>query len=244
MSQDKSENYPFIQQKRNRQQAPYYTPNYLSSSDDDYYQLDIFALYTQENCVQQPRPNLAPQNKNSYPQNSARNQTYQPLQTQNPTSAQSYQPVQIQNPVSTHSYQPTQMQNEIPLPYYLQQHEITKSHFTNFSQIPNATKSLQMTMNPYLMGGLSITSNKPLMVFTGTDPEYAVEDYLNTVTANLNLNIGPAPINTPLHQNWIHGRTELIQTTLVWRSSERVFSFTLRFKIRLEKIHTRIFKNV
>ena len=26
-----------------------------------------------------------------------------------------------------HSYQPTQMQNEIPLPYYLQQHETTKN---------------------------------------------------------------------------------------------------------------------
>ena len=37
-----------------------------------------------------------------------------------------------QNPVSTHSYQPTQMQNEIPLPYYIQQHEITKSQLTNF----------------------------------------------------------------------------------------------------------------
>ena len=49
------------------------------------------------------------------------------------------------------------------------------------------------------MGGSSITSNKPLMVFT--DPEYSVEDYLNAVTANLILNIGPQPINTPLHQN-------------------------------------------
>ena len=52
------------------------------------------------------------------------------------------------------------------------------------------------------------------MVFTGTDPEYSVEDYSNAVTANLILNIGPAPINTPLHQSWIHGRTMLIQTTL------------------------------
>ena len=69
-------------------------------------------------------------------------------------------------------------------------------------------------MNPYLMGGSSITSNKPLMVFTGTDPEYSVEDYLNAVTANLILNIGPEPINTPLHQNWIHRHTALIQTTL------------------------------
>ena len=52
------------------------------------------------------------------------------------------------------------------------------------------------------------------MVFTGTDPEYSVEDYLNAVTANLILNIGPEPINTPLHQNWIHKCTALIQTTL------------------------------
>ena len=80
--------------------------------------------------------------------------------------------------------------------------------------MPNAAESLQMTMNPYLMGGSSITSNNPLMVFTGTDPEYSVEDYLNAVTANLILNIGPEPINTPLHQNWIHRRTALIQTTL------------------------------
>ena len=52
------------------------------------------------------------------------------------------------------------------------------------------------------------------MVFTGTDPEYSVEDYLNAVTVNLILYIGPEPINTPLHQNWIHRRTALIQTTL------------------------------
>ena len=69
------------------------------------------------------------------------------------------------------------MQNEIPLPYYLQQHEITQNQLINFSQIPNAAESLQMTMNPYLMDGSSITSNKPLMVCTGTDPDYSVEDY-------------------------------------------------------------------
>ena len=119
-----------------------------------------------------------------------------------------------QNPVNTDYYQPTQRQNEIPLPYYLQQHEITKRQLTNFSQLPNATDSLQITMNPYLTGGSSKTSNKPLMVFTGTDPEYSVEDYLNAVTANLILKIGPESINTPIHQNWIHRRTALLQTTL------------------------------
>ena len=54
---------------------------------------------------------------------------------------------------------------------------------------------------------------KPLMVFTGTDPEYSVEDYLNAVTAILILNIGPEPVNTP-NQNWVHRRTALIQITL------------------------------
>ena len=113
-----------------------------------------------------------------------------------------------QNPASTHSYQPTQMK-EIPLPNCLQQHETTKSQITNFSKKPNAAESLQMTMNPFLMGGSSITSNKPLMVFTSTDPEYSVEDYLNAVTAN----IGPEPIITPFHENWIHRLTALKQTT-------------------------------
>ena len=79
------------------------------------------------------------------------------------------------------------MQNEIP--YYLQQYEITKSQLTYFSQKPNATESFQMTMNPYLIGGSSITSNKPLMVFTGTDPEYFQTEnlklqYVNRIQIN------------------------------------------------------------
>ena len=107
------------------------------------------------------------------------------MHIKNPFNTQSFQPIQPQNQMSMHSYQPTQMRKETPLPYYLQQHEITKNQLSNISQMPNAAESLRMTMNPYLMGGSSITSNKPLMVFTGTDPEYSVEDYLNAVTANL-----------------------------------------------------------
>ena len=78
----------------------------------------------------------------------------------------------------------------------------------------NAAESLQMTINPYLMVRYSISSDKPLMVFKGTDLEYSVEDYLNTVLATLFLNIGPEPVTTPLHQNWIHRRTAIIQTTV------------------------------
>ena len=51
------------------------------------------------------------------------------------------------------------------------------------------------------------------MVFR-TDPEHSVEDYLNAVRANLILNGGPKPVNTPSHQNWIYRCTALIQTTL------------------------------
>ena len=65
--------------------------------------------------------------------------------------------------------------------------------------MPNIAESLHMTMNPYLMGGLSITSNKPLMVFTRTDPEYSAEDYLSAVATNLILYIVPEPVKTPLH---------------------------------------------
>ena len=44
--QDRSENYPFFQQNKNKKQAPHHT-DYLSS-DDEYLQPDIFAPYTQE----------------------------------------------------------------------------------------------------------------------------------------------------------------------------------------------------
>ena len=77
------------------------------------------------------------------------------------------------------------MQNEISLPYYLQKHKITKTQLTKFSQIPKAAESLQMIMNRYIMGGSSMSSNKPLMVFTGTDPKYSVKDHWYAVTANL-----------------------------------------------------------
>ena len=74
------------------------------------------------------------------------------------------------------------------------------------------------------MGGSSITSNKPLMVFTGTDPKYSVNDYLNAVTAYLILNVGPVPVNTILHRNWIHRRTAILQATLDGAAQKR-FSF-------------------
>ena len=91
ISQDQSENYPFfqqnknnIQQNKNRHQTAYYTPNYFSSVDEDYYQTDVFAPYTQEHHMRQPRPNLASQNNIFYSQNPASTQSHTPLQMQDP----------------------------------------------------------------------------------------------------------------------------------------------------------------
>ena len=78
----------------------------------------------------------------------------------NPTNTQSFQPIQPQNTMTMHSYQPTQMQNEIPLPYYLQQHEITKNQLSNFSQMPNAAESLTTDDNESIPHGWIINNIK------------------------------------------------------------------------------------
>ena len=95
----------------------------------------------------------------NYPQNPTDMQNQQPMHIPNSINTPSFHPLQSQNPMTIHSYRATQIQLEIPLPFYLQQHEITKNQLTNFSQIPSAAESLQMTTNPYLMGESSITSN-------------------------------------------------------------------------------------
>ena len=101
--QDYSENYPFSQQNKNKQQTPYNTNN-LSTDDDDYYQPDIFAPYTK---TKNATISTIPKYEN-FPTKSNR---YNPQQIhiQNPFSTQSFQPIQLQNPITKHSYQPTQM---------------------------------------------------------------------------------------------------------------------------------------
>ena len=84
--------------------------------------------------------------------------------------------MQKQNQTNTPGYQPNPLQNETLLPYYLQQHEITKTQRTKFTNIPNTAESHQMTINPNLMSKSSITSNKPLIVFREKLPEHSVED--------------------------------------------------------------------
>ena len=179
-----------------------------------------------------------------YPKNPTDVQHPHQMHKQYPFNTQSFQPIQPLNPMSMHSYQPTQMQIEIPLPYYLQQHEITKNQLSNFSQMPNAAESLQMSMNPYFVEGSSKISNKPLMVFTGTDPVYSVEDYLNAVTENLILNKGSEPIYTPLHQDWIHRRTALIQTTLDGAAQQWFSVLPIEIKSDWKSIHKNFQKSL
>ena len=142
-SQEPNGNYPFFQQRKNNASnyhtkkstsslrtkkisiGPWWNYNqnhqrFSSNQRPRAYrndQPDIFEPWTRNEQIGQPRTNPTPYNHN----------------------------FQQQNPVSTHSYPPTQMHIEIPLPYYLQQHE---SQLTNFSQMPHAAESLQMTMNP------------------------------------------------------------------------------------------------
>ena len=82
------------------------------------------------------------------------------------------------------------------------------------------------------------------MVFTGTDPEYSVEDYLNAVTANLILNVGPEPINTATTSKLDTSTHSVDTNNFRRRSLKMVFSIAYRNKIKLEKVYTRIFKNV
>ena len=121
---------------------------------------------------------------------------------------------------------PIQCKNENPILFLLQQHKITKTQLTifcNTTQIQRTAELFQMTMNPYFMDGSTITSNKPLTVFTGTDTETSVEYYFIAFTANLVSNIGPEPVNKPLHQNRIYRRTSLFHTTLD-RAAQKWFS--------------------
>ena len=99
--QDQSENYPFFQQNKNKQQTAYYT-NYLTSYDDDYYQPDIFAPYTQKYCTQRPRQSQPSQNMKIYPQNPTDIQNQQPMQIPNQINTQSFQPIQSENPMTMH----------------------------------------------------------------------------------------------------------------------------------------------
>ena len=84
--QDHSENYPFFQQNRNKQQTPYYT-NYLSSDDDDYHQPKIFAPYTPEYRTQRSRQSQPFQHMKIYPKNPVDMQNQQPMHIQNSINA-------------------------------------------------------------------------------------------------------------------------------------------------------------
>ena len=61
------------------------------------------------------------------------------------------------------------------------------------------------------MGGSLISSDKLLKIFTGTDPDYSVEDYVNAVTANF---------STPK----LSSQTNIIITNFSRRSESKMVS--------------------
>ena len=68
------------------------------------------------------------------------------------------------------------------------------------------------------------------MIFTGTDHEYSVEDYLFAVAANLLLNIEPESNYTILHQIRIYRRTAVEQITLNGLDQEWFSDFPKQIK--------------
>ena len=80
------------------------------------------------------------------------------------------------------------------------------------------------------MGGSSFTSNKPIRLFTGTDPEYSVKDCLNAATASFVFKYRPRTIKytSSSYHSWIHRRPALMQTNLDGAATKMVFSPTYR----------------
>ena len=107
-----SEEEEYYNQNQQRFNTNQQDNNWNIDQPDPIYQLDLSEPYTRNEQTRQTR--------------------------HNPTSYSNF--FQSQNPIKIPSCQPIQMQNGIPLPYYLQQHEITKTQLTKFSQIPNASE--------------------------------------------------------------------------------------------------------
>ena len=145
---DRSKNYPFFQQNKNIANKHVRNQPHYSKDEEYYYQNQRFNTNNHHNNwnIDQPDPFYQSDLFELYTRNEQRQTRHHPTSNK----INNFQP---QNQVNTQNYQPTQMQNEILLPYYLQQHQITKTQLTNFSKLINAAESLQMTMNPYLMGG-------------------------------------------------------------------------------------------
>ena len=51
--------------------------------------------------------------------------------------------------MTTQGYKQESVRIEIPSPYYLNQHEISRYHITNFTQASNTAELLHLTFNPY-----------------------------------------------------------------------------------------------
>ena len=116
-------------------------PNY--SEDEDYFNQN----QQQNNHIPQKNNwNKIDQPDNFYQQNiiepflnSEQTQQTQQHLCQRQSLAKSNIIMQSQNHINTHGYQPNPMQKEVPLPYYLQQHEIYTFCMDHLSYLLNHT---------------------------------------------------------------------------------------------------------
>ena len=91
-----------------------------------------------------------------------------------------------------------------------------------------------MRINLYLMGRLSTSSNKHLVVFTGTYPEYSVEGYSKAVLANI-LNIG-SELSSELDSQTYSTITNHARLC----SSKMIFTTNKKSSFRLETLNKMI----
>ena len=59
-----------------------------------------------------------------------------------------------------------------------------------------------------------------LRPFECTDPNYTTEDFLNAITANMVITVGPEQKDSPYHEAWILKRIAMIQTALIGRAQQ------------------------
>ena len=140
-----------------------------------------------------------------------------------------------QNPVISQDYQFVAMKNKVPSLFYLQKYEISKKELKLFCQTSNTVESIQNKINSYLWCGSSVILGKSLMIFTGTDAEE------NAAIANLKTNIGPELIKNPVHHNWIHRCTALLQTALN-EAAQKCCSVQFYQKKMIGKLLNKIFQ--
>ena len=68
-------------------------------------------------------------------------------------------------------------------------------------------------INPYLDGSVPMQQSR--RTFDGTYPTYTIEDFLNAITSNIAMTVGPEQIDSPYNEAWTLKRFAMILTALI-----------------------------